>query len=440
MKGGAFESVHRISEITKRDILDLFNNGIEIEEYFETKKVTYLYFGRMEELEFLKRLYDLKSMPSLDSRFSDAESDIRQHTVNNNDYPFCWVFEDERFQLKDGSDEVYLKFICEIFHPTVRFEKGYWKKFLDEINKLLQNDAYELYPSEKISNRDIYGWRIFQPEENKMFIPYSQRNEKAIKEKKIVLSIKRSARNQIYQLLERYNEIYRETSETGWQYNISTSDKVFNDISQFYPPRCYNDQKQYVETNSLQDFIYYSSPNCVMDAIEFYEKYNRSNDFEMEINAILKLNGIALKLCHGKITSTFDIPIKTGIFTPIQEAGLKELLQEATKYYDEGNFKNAVEKLWDAFERLKTYYSPALDKKESINKIIRNMGSNKEPYKELFEKEFHELTTIGNNFRIRHHETTKTDIEDNRHYDYFYKRCLSLISVAIQYLDSGGML
>lgn len=67
------------------------------------------------------------------------------------------------------------------------------------------------------------------------------------------------------------------------------------------------------------------------------------------------------------------------------------------------------------------------------------MGSNKDPYKELFEKEFHELTAIGNNFRIRHHETTKTDIEDNRHYDYFYKRCLSLISVAIQYLDSGGM-
>ncbi|QDR79616.1 hypothetical protein [Sporomusa termitida] len=68
------------------------------------------------------------------------------------------------------------------------------------------------------------------------------------------------------------------------------------------------------------------------------------------------------------------------------------------------------------------------------------MGSNKNPYVELFEKEFHELTAIGNNFRIRHHETTKTDIEDNRYYDYFYKRCLSLISVAIKYLDNGKML
>lgn len=68
-----------------------------------------------------------------------------------------------------------------------------------------------------------------------MFIPYSQRNAKAIKEKKIVLSINRNARNQIYQLLEKYNDINRKTSETGWPYDISTGEEVFNDIRQFYP-------------------------------------------------------------------------------------------------------------------------------------------------------------------------------------------------------------
>jgi len=439
MKGGAFETVNRISEITKRDILDLFKNGIDIPDLWETQRVTYNYTGRMEEIEFLGRLYDLKSMPSLDLRFPDAQSDILQHTVNNDDYPFCWVFEDERFQLKNGSDETYLKFICEIFHPTVRFEKGYWNKFLVEVNKLLQNDGYELYPSEKISNRDIYGWRIFRQEENSIFIPYSQRNAKAIKEKSITLSIKNNARNQIYQILERYNTIYREMDETGWQYDVSTSEKVFNDIQQFYAPKCYNDQKQYVETSCLQDFIYHSSPYCVIDAIEFFEKYSYSSDFETQINAILKLNNILLKLDSGKIINIFNSQIKNSTLDSIEEAGLKELLQEATKYYDEGNLKIAVEKLWDAFERLKTYYSPTYDKKKSINKIVSGMSSNKEPYKELFEKEFYELTAIGNNFRIRHHETIKTDIEDNRHYDYFYKRCLSLISVAIQYLDSGRM-
>ena len=428
--------MNRISEITKRDIQDLFQNGTDIVEFFDTEKITYLYYGRLEEIEFLKRIYDLEHMPSSDSRFPNAERDIWQHTINNDDYDFCWIFEDERFQLKNGSDEIYLKFICEIFHPTVRFEKGYWREFFTEINRLLQNDGYELYPSDKISNRDIYGWRIFQPEESKIFIPYSQRNAKEIKAKKISLSIKRDTRNQIYQLLEKYNESYYATDETGWRYNTSIAEDVFKDIRQFYVPKCYDSQKQYVETSSLQDFINFSSPFCILDAIEIFGKHNPSNDLVVGVNAIFGLNDISLKLDNGKITNIFNSQIKNNTIAPIQEAGLKELLQEASKYYEERNYKIAVEKLWDAFERLKTYYSPVLDKKKSANKLIGDMSGACKPYEELFEKEFRELTIIGNNFRIRHHETTKTDIEDNRYYDYFYKRCLALISIAILYLDS----
>lgn len=175
--------MNRITEITKSDILDLFRNGLEIEDFFETKTVIYRYFGRFEEINFLKRLYDLKKMPSNDSRYINAEQDIWQHTVNNDDYPCCWVFEDERFFLRNGADETYLRFLCEIFHPAVRYEKGYWKEFLTEINKLLQNDGYELYPINKISNHDVYGWRMFQREGSALFIPYSQRNWYYVKKK-----------------------------------------------------------------------------------------------------------------------------------------------------------------------------------------------------------------------------------------------------------------
>lgn len=175
--------MNRITEITKRDILDLFRNGLEIDDLFETKTVKYYYFGRLDEIDFLKRIYDLKKISSNDSRFKDAEGDIWQHTVNNDDYPFCWVFEDERFELTNGTDEKYLEFICEIFHPAVRYDMGYWKEFLIEINKLLQNDGYEIYPAEKVSNRDVYGWKVYQKEENVLFIPYSQRHAKEIKQK-----------------------------------------------------------------------------------------------------------------------------------------------------------------------------------------------------------------------------------------------------------------
>lgn len=434
------EKMKRITEITKRDILDLFRNGLEINEFFDTKTVIYHYFGRIEEIAFLKRMYDLGNMPSTDSRYENAEQDIWQHTVNNDDYPYCWVFEDERFGLQNGEDEIYLKFLCEVFHPAVRYEKGYWKEFLAEINRLLQNDGYELYPANKVSNRDVYGWRVYQKEENALFIPYSQRHAKEIKEKKITLSIKKKARNQIYQFLERNNIEYQATTETGWNYNTTVAVDVFDDIRQFYIPKCYNSKNEYIETADLHDFILANSPFCVLDAIEFFYRHRSSDDFESQINSILRLNELPLKLESGKISNVIDIQMSKNSLLSVQEAGLKELLQETTKYYDENNLQIAVEKLWDAFERLKTYYcSPTIDKKKSANKIVMDMSNNQQPFIDLFGKEFHELTLLGNNFRIRHHETTKTDIQDKRHYKYFYKRCLALVSTAIQYLDGGSL-
>lgn len=428
--------MNQISEITKRDIRDLFCDGMEIEEFLDSKNVTYFYYGRLTELEFLKRLYNLQELPSDDPKFSNAEDDIWQHTVNNNDYSTDWVFEDERFHLKDGNDEVFLRFLCEVFHPAVRYEKGYWKEFLQKTNSLLEKDGYELYPSQKISNRDVYDWHIYNPNENVLFIPFSQRNEQAIRNHEIHLTIKMKARNQIFQLLDKYNQVYRETNETGWQYDITTSETAFHDMKQFYPPKCYNDKKQYVPTNNLQEFINHTSPYCVLDMIEFFNNINQIDDFAIAVNKILQLNNIRFKLENGKITSTLNIQLDKADFAEVNEAGLKKLLQEATEYYGQGNKEIAVEKLWDAFERLKTYYSPEMNKKASANKIIELMSGGNPHYRELFEKDFSDLTKIGNDYRIRHHEITKTDITDQRHYDYFYKRCVALISVALQYLEN----
>jgi hypothetical protein len=426
--------MNRISEITKRDILNLLKDGFYIDEGFFVKEHYSPYHGLINEIDFLKRLYDLESMPSADPRFSNAEDDIWQHTINNYDYEYCWVFEDDRFQLKNGDDEIYLRFLCEIFHPAVRDESRPWKELLKEINKLLRNDGYELYPAKKISNRDVYCWRPYNPENN-IFIPFSLRNQMAIKLKKLKLQIKRNTRYQIYQILERYNYSIREISETGFQYDVLVSEKVFEEISRFYPPKYFNTNNQYVSTNNLADFILANYPYYVFDAIEFFDQY--CNDkFQIEINAIFDLNGIPFTLNNGKIESVVDIRLNNNKIASIEEVGLQELLQEARTYYEEGNLKIAVEKLWDAFERLKTYYSPALDKKKSANRIINEMSENKEPYKILFEKEFIELTKIGNDFRIRHHETSKIDIEDERYYEYYYNRCISLINLALQYLDN----
>lgn len=95
--------------------------------------------------------------------------------------------------------------------------------------------------------------------------------------------------------------------------------------------------------------------------------------------------------------------------------------------------QDSVEKIWDALERLKTYYT-ALDKKHSSKRIVNDMANGNDDFADLFDNEFKVLTDIGNKYRIRHHETDRIDITDVRYYDYFFNRCLSLIALAIQYL------
>ena len=56
--------------------------------------------GRLDEVEFLQRLFDLQAMPSGDSRFKDAAGDIWQHRFNNpGDWEPDWVYSDRRFNL-----------------------------------------------------------------------------------------------------------------------------------------------------------------------------------------------------------------------------------------------------------------------------------------------------------------------------------------------------
>ena len=147
--------MNKITAITRRDIFDLLEIGV-VEEESESK---YSYFSmREEEVDFLGRLFDLDSLPSTDSRFKNARGDIWQHTVNNNDWDGMWVKEDSRF-LRGCSDETFLNFLAELFHPVVRNDKLPWQKLLEAINELLKADGFELVEKKKISGRSVYGWR-----------------------------------------------------------------------------------------------------------------------------------------------------------------------------------------------------------------------------------------------------------------------------------------
>jgi len=136
-----------ISEATRRDIFD----SIVLENVS--------WNGRLEEPEFLSRLFDLKSMPSTDSRFPDAYRDILQHRINNYDWDDYWVFTDTRFNLLHGEDEMFLRFLCETLHPVVRTDAEEIERLRQGYNLLLSNDSYEIVPKDKMGGRAIYAAR-----------------------------------------------------------------------------------------------------------------------------------------------------------------------------------------------------------------------------------------------------------------------------------------
>lgn len=133
-----------ISEATRRDIFD----SIVIENV--------PWNGRLEEPDFLARLFDLKSLPSTDGRFTDAYGDIWKHRINNFDWDDYWVFTDTRFNLLYGEDEIFLRFLCETLHPVVRTDSEEIERLRQGYNLLLQNDGYEIVPKTKMAGRSIF--------------------------------------------------------------------------------------------------------------------------------------------------------------------------------------------------------------------------------------------------------------------------------------------
>lgn len=424
--------MNKITGVTRRDIFDLFRKGITEDNWLITENIFYPYYGRFDIVEFLKRLYNLADWKSRDSRVDNAEEEIIMH-IHNGDYPDDWIFEDERFQLFDGEDNILLNFICEVFHPEVRDENGVWERYLERINALLKEDGYEIVATSKLSGRDVFSWRTYIKKPS-MYIPFSERNKSLITGKKNSIKLPNAARHQLFKVMNEYNETFMFTSETNFNYYKSINDLVLEDITKFYIPKHYVGS-ELVEINEFSDFKEGTRPFTVFDVIESFNRHTtKSSQFRNEINAIFKLNNINVELRNGEVHSTSNKAIGLDDSTNINEAGLEELIRTAEDSYNKGEYSYAVEKIWDAFERIKTYY-PTLDKKKSAEKIINDISYGNEHIKKMFDNEFKVLTDTGNSYRIRHHEINKIDISKELHYKYFYKRCLALISVIVENLQ-----
>ena len=435
-------ALKKITEITRKGIAKLFKEGYIDNTIclWDSKynspddgKIFYVYHGDLTELDFLKKIYPLDTMPSDDLRYLNAEDDIRQHTINNDDYEYGWIFTDDRFGLNNGDDETLLKFLCTVFHASYRNEEGYWKEYLAKIQNLLRKDGYELYISKYISGREVYEWRELTDIEVRYscFVPFSQR----YKDKNITVPrIMKAKRRLLNELTIQKENIENLRTDTGFNYQLTTREAVVEDIKRFYIPKAFDDNGNYTQEENLEKLVLNSSPKTVFDIIELYAKYNNVS-FEDEVNTIL--DGLHYKLVDGKMMMQTTVEIKA---VETKEPDLRELIEIAESYFwkeDTVSKQIALEKIWDALEKLKTYYQT--DKKESVQMVIDKISQKDEETKDIFNKEFDYLTKFGNTHQIRHFETGKTAIKDARMKEYWYMRCLALINLAIKYIEDENV-
>lgn len=140
-----------VSQTVRQNIID----GLRIEQIN--------WSGSLGEIEFLQRLYDLESLPSSDSRFSDAAGDIWQHRENNPfDWPDDWIYSDARFDLVRGPTDTFLRFLCEIVHPVVRADREEALKLVRHFNDQLRSEGWHLVEQEKIAGRPRFVARAVQ--------------------------------------------------------------------------------------------------------------------------------------------------------------------------------------------------------------------------------------------------------------------------------------
>lgn len=139
---------NKISRITRRNIID----SIQVEGFW--------WSGRLKEIDFLSRLFDLEKMQSYDGRFPNAKGDIWQHRINNpNDWEDNWIYNDARFNLMGCDDSLFLDFLCEMIHPIVRNETLAVNRLLQIFNENLKNDNFEIVEKTKISGKPIFTGR-----------------------------------------------------------------------------------------------------------------------------------------------------------------------------------------------------------------------------------------------------------------------------------------
>lgn len=195
----------------------------------------------------------------------------------------------------------------------------------------------------------------------------------------------------------------------------------------------YDLENDYTETKLFDDIsraekLFGKDVPAIHDCVEEVRRFNGTIRRNAQI--VVDLLEVALS---EQASLSYDL-----VDFQIADHEFNKLVEQAFQYYKEARMDTATEKIWDAFERIKTFYKQC-DKKGSITKLIDIVSKNNAEYREMLEEEFTSLTKLGNDFRIRHHETNKKDIRCKEHYDYLFHRCIAALRLVTSVLRENSL-
>lgn len=162
-----------------------------------------------------------------------------------------------------------------------------------------------------------------------------------------------------------------------------------------------------------------------------------------DVNRLFRRNRLTFELQEdGKVVRLEPVVLRETLASAVfqfedQELNrLLELAREKFRNPDVNIRREAVEKLWDAWERLKTL-ELGTDKKKKIEALLTR-AIPKPEFRERINQEAIVLTKIGNDFAIRHAETNKIIISKSEFLDYLFHRLFALIQMLLRRTNRGG--
>ena len=176
-----------------------------------------------------------------------------------------------------------------------------------------------------------------------------------------------------------------------------------------------------------------------------FERKEGLKDFVANVNRLFARNGIAFELSkEGNVERLGPAVLAEGLREAVFQTGdsyLDELLERARILFlspHSHDRQDALEKLWDAFERIKTL-EPGSDKRAQANALLDLASPDIAPkFRDYLGTEAHQLTEIGNKLRIRHAETDREPIGDAVQIDYLFQRMFGIIRYLLKNTGRGG--